>query len=68
VALRLRSASDLATLLLIGLFQLATAPVAAHMISRAAYRSNRFRPELLTDDDLATETAGRGASPGAVGP
>ncbi|MDG4829714.1 monovalent cation/H(+) antiporter subunit G [Solwaraspora sp. WMMD1047] len=59
VALRLRSESDLATLLLVGLFQLATAPVAAHMVGRTAYRSGRFRRDLLATDELATATEER---------
>lgn len=66
VALRLRSGPDMATLFLVGLFQLATAPVAAHMVSRAAYRGGRFRPDLLVTDDLAEEVAARGESPGNV--
>nr|MDT0657067.1 monovalent cation/H(+) antiporter subunit G [Micromonospora sp. DSM 115978] len=66
VALRLRSEPDLATLLLVGLFQLATAPVAAHMVGRTAYRAGRFRPELLTTDELAEESASRGEPPGSL--
>ncbi len=58
VALRLRSGADLTTLLLVGIFQLATAPVAAHLVGRAAYRSGRFRPELLVVDELADSTGG----------
>lgn len=54
VALRLRSQPDLATVALVALFQLATAPVAAHLVGRASYRSRRFRPELLVTDELAT--------------
>lgn len=38
VALRLRSLSDVATLTLVVAFQLATAPVAAHLLGRAAVR------------------------------
>jgi multicomponent Na+:H+ antiporter subunit G len=37
---------------LIGVFQLATAPLAAQMITRAAYRTGRFRRDLLEVDDL----------------
>jgi multicomponent Na+:H+ antiporter subunit G len=36
VALRLRTADDITTLILVGLFQTWTVPVAAHMIARAA--------------------------------
>jgi multicomponent Na+:H+ antiporter subunit G len=38
VALRLRTADDITTLILVGLFQTWTVPVAAHMIARAARR------------------------------
>lgn len=52
-ALRLRTGSDIATLVLVGVFQLATAPVAAHMVGRAGYRDGQARSELLVVDDLA---------------
>jgi multicomponent Na+:H+ antiporter subunit G len=51
-ALRLRTGADITTLLLVGAFQLATAPVAAHMIGRAAYR-NQARTDRLLVDELA---------------
>jgi len=38
VALRLRTADDITTLILVGLFQTWTVPVAAHMVARAARR------------------------------
>ncbi|MEV5447103.1 monovalent cation/H(+) antiporter subunit G [Streptomyces sp. NPDC052644] len=53
LALRLRSAADLGMILLVGVFQLATAPVAAQMIGRAAYRSGRVDRSLLDVDELA---------------
>jgi multicomponent Na+:H+ antiporter subunit G len=49
--LRLRSAVDLGTLILVGLFQLLTVPVAAHMVARAAYRSGRVDREHLVVDE-----------------
>ncbi|MGW7515667.1 monovalent cation/H(+) antiporter subunit G [Streptomyces sp. NPDC054796] len=49
----LRSAIDLGTLVLVGLFQLLTSPVAAHMVGRAAYRTNRLDREHLVADELA---------------
>lgn len=59
IALRLRSRADLGMILLVGVFQLATAPVAAQMIGRAAYRSGRLDRGLLDADELAgTESAG----------
>ncbi|GAA2077866.1 monovalent cation/H(+) antiporter subunit G [Streptomyces albiaxialis] len=48
----LRSVIDLGTLLLVGLFQLLTTPVAAHMVGRAAYRTGRVDKEHLVVDDL----------------
>ncbi|MGO2660018.1 monovalent cation/H(+) antiporter subunit G [Mycetocola reblochoni] len=50
-------------------FQALTAPVSAHLVSRAAYRSGRFRPESLIRDDLAVrmasgDEASAGAAPG----
>ncbi|GGM26526.1 MULTISPECIES: monovalent cation/H(+) antiporter subunit G [Micromonospora] len=53
LALRLRTPEDLGMIALVGLFQLATAPVSAQMIGRAAYRSRRHDPALLESDDLA---------------
>lgn len=34
------------------LFMILTAPVSAHMVGRAGYRTKHLRPELLTIDDL----------------
>lgn len=53
VALRLRTPADLGIIALVAVFQLATAPVAAQMIARAAYRSGRVDPDLLDADELA---------------
>ncbi|TDC43300.1 monovalent cation/H(+) antiporter subunit G [Micromonospora sp. KC213] len=53
LALRLRTPADLGMILLVGLFQLATAPVAAQMIGRAAYRSGRVDRKSLRTDELA---------------
>nr|WTB34251.1 monovalent cation/H(+) antiporter subunit G [Streptomyces sp. NBC_00830] len=51
VALRLRSGMDLATLALIGFFQLMTGPVAAHLVARSAYRTGQIdHGELLFDE------------------
>jgi multicomponent Na+:H+ antiporter subunit G len=52
VGLRLRTVSDIGMIALVGVFQLATAPVAAQMIGRAAYRSGRLDRQLLEADDL----------------
>ncbi|GAB3369798.1 monovalent cation/H(+) antiporter subunit G [Micromonospora halotolerans] len=53
LALRLRTLSDLGMIALVAVFQLATAPVAAQMIGRAAYRSGRIDRELLDVDELS---------------
>ncbi|GAA2714392.1 monovalent cation/H(+) antiporter subunit G [Micromonospora olivasterospora] len=53
LALRLRTSADLGMILLVAVFQLATAPVAAQMVGRAAYRSGRVNRDLLDADDLA---------------
>ncbi|WP_089158179.1 monovalent cation/H(+) antiporter subunit G [Micromonospora sp. NBS 11-29] len=52
-ALRLRTGVDVTTLVLVGMFQLATAPVAAHMVGRAAYPHHDIRRDLLLTDELA---------------
>ncbi|WDZ86531.1 monovalent cation/H(+) antiporter subunit G [Micromonospora cathayae] len=52
-ALRLRTQVDITTLVLVGAFQLASAPVAAHMVGRAAYPHDEIRFDLLVTDELA---------------
>jgi multicomponent Na+:H+ antiporter subunit G len=52
-ALRLHNTIDVTTLVLVGLFQLATAPVSAHMVGRAVHRAGRVRRDLLVVDELA---------------
>ena len=53
-ALRARALSDLGLLILVVLFQFLTAPVAAHLIGRAAYDSGG----LLDEDTVLDELAG----------
>lgn len=53
VGLRLRTGIDVTTLVLVAIFQLMTAPVAAHMVARAAYRTRRVRRDLLIVDELS---------------
>ncbi|MGX7670822.1 monovalent cation/H(+) antiporter subunit G [Plantactinospora sp. DSM 117369] len=61
LAVSLRNGADLATLALIGGFQLTTAPLAAQMIGRAAYRTGRVHRESLDVDELADrDDAGSG--------
>ncbi|MEV4842440.1 monovalent cation/H(+) antiporter subunit G [Micromonospora matsumotoense] len=62
LALRLRTAADLGMIVLVGVFQLATAPVAAQMIGRAAYRSGRVDRSLLDVDELAEHQPEDGGS------
>lgn len=52
VGLRLRTGLDVTTLVLVAVFQMTTAPVAAHMVGRAAYRSRRVRRDRLVVDEL----------------
>jgi multicomponent Na+:H+ antiporter subunit G len=51
-ALRMPAAGDAVKLLLVAAFQFLTAPVAAHMIGRAAYRSGAGAVDDLVVDDL----------------
>jgi len=52
VGLRLRSGMDLATLALIGFFQMLTGPVASHLVARSAYRTGQVDHEELLFDEL----------------
>ncbi|WP_018330810.1 monovalent cation/H(+) antiporter subunit G [Actinomycetospora chiangmaiensis] len=52
-ALSLRTSVDTWMLVLVGVFQLITAPVTAHLVGRLAYRSGGVREDLLYRDDLA---------------
>lgn len=53
IAIDARSWATLLALTPVVLFQMLTAPVAAHMVGRAGYRTGNFRPELLATDELA---------------
>jgi multicomponent Na+:H+ antiporter subunit G len=53
-ALRLRDTPAVWMLLLTGIFQLVTAPVAAHLIGRLAYRLGHVRRDRIHVDDLAS--------------
>lgn len=64
VALRLRSGMDLATLGLIGFFQLMTGPVAAHLVARSAYRTGQIERGELLFDDLDAQLTEPGPEPG----
>ena len=51
-AIRLQGWSATWMLLLVAAFQLLTAPVSAHMVSRVAYRRRHVRRDLLLVDEL----------------
>jgi multicomponent Na+:H+ antiporter subunit G len=53
LALRLRDPGALGVLVLIGVFQLVTTPVASHMVGRASFRAGQVRRDLLVVDDLS---------------
>ncbi|HPU13265.1 MAG TPA: monovalent cation/H(+) antiporter subunit G [Aeromicrobium sp.] len=51
LAVRLDSISDLTLIFVVALFQLLTAPVSAHMVGRAAFRTGQVDHECLTVDE-----------------
>jgi multicomponent Na+:H+ antiporter subunit G len=56
IGLRVEDWHDLGLLLLVAVFQLMTAPVAAHMLGRAAYRADQIEgDERVVDERLASE-------------
>lgn len=55
LGLRLRTGSVVWMLVLVVLFQMLTSPVAAHMMSRAGYRTGKVRKELLVVDELTRD-------------
>ena len=57
LALRLRSGGAVWALALVAVFQMLTAPVAAHMVGRAGYRTRKIRDDLLVVDELTTDMA-----------
>lgn len=50
---QLRDPAAIGLLLLTVLFQLATSPIASHMLARATFRSGQVREDLLTADELS---------------
>ena len=71
-AIRLHGLAATWMLLLVAAFQLLTAPVSAHMISRVAYRRRHVRRDLLLVDEFAgaghQDTRYRGDEPGDAPP
>ncbi len=62
LALSVRSWTVLLLLIPVVVFQLLTAPISAHMVGRAGYRSGDYEPETLTIDELAPDVAAAGRS------
>ncbi|GAA2172898.1 monovalent cation/H(+) antiporter subunit G [Arthrobacter parietis] len=52
IAVQQRSWSVVPVLIVCWIFQLLTAPVSAHMVGRAGYRTKHLRKDLLSMDDL----------------
>src|SRR3954452_14888132 len=52
LALRLRSGGAVWALVLVAVFQMLTAPVAAHMVGRAGYRTGKVGHDLRVGDEL----------------
>jgi multicomponent Na+:H+ antiporter subunit G len=57
LALRVREGSVVGMLLLVAAVQLITAPVAAHMVARAGYRTGKVDSERLVVDELTRDLA-----------
>lgn len=55
LGLRLRNGPIIWMLVLVALFQLLTAPVSAHMVARAGYRTGKVRHDLLVVDELTRD-------------
>ncbi|MDF5756025.1 monovalent cation/H(+) antiporter subunit G [Spongiactinospora sp. TRM90649] len=60
IGLSTRTPSDIGILVLVAIFQLMTAPVAAHIVGRAGYRSGRIREDLLVVDELSRDLSNPG--------
>lgn len=63
LGIRLRSWSVAGILLLVILFQMLSAPVGAHMVARAGYRTGKIRSELMVFDELTADTEAADAGP-----
>jgi multicomponent Na+:H+ antiporter subunit G len=62
---QLRDPAAIGLLLLVLLFQLATSPVATHMLARGTFRSGQVREDLLTADELGPVLHDDGGDRGA---
>ena len=65
IALDSRNWSTILALAPVLVLQMLTAPISAHMVGRAAYRTGDYRADLLVEDDLAAavEEASREEGP-----
>lgn len=70
LALSVRNWAVLLLLTPVVVLQMLTAPISAHMVGRAGYRTGDFDPSTLVTDELAADVAGAGRSdlPGAAEP
>nr|WP_284252755.1 monovalent cation/H(+) antiporter subunit G [Litorihabitans aurantiacus] len=57
LALEIRTGVVIWTLVLVVALQLITAPVSAHMVGRAGYRTDQVRDDLLVVDELTQDLA-----------
>ena len=57
LGLRIRSAAAVWMLVLVAVFQLLTAPVAAHLVARAGFRTGKVPTETLVVDELTADSA-----------
>ncbi|WP_212754593.1 monovalent cation/H(+) antiporter subunit G [Nakamurella aerolata] len=60
LGLYLREPAAIGMLVLIAVLQVLTAPVAAHIVSRTAYRTRQQRSDLVVVDELARDLAKAG--------
>ncbi|GLZ44756.1 hypothetical protein Acsp06_09410 [Actinomycetospora sp. NBRC 106375] len=69
-ALHLRTSVDVWMLVLVGAFQLVTAPVTAHVVGRLAHRGDGVRRDLLYVDELddSPDVADPGPDTARTGP
>lgn len=63
LALSLGSSEVTWKLLIVVLFQFMTAPVSAHMVGRAGYRTGKVRRDLLVVDELTDDLRQAGERP-----
>ncbi|MBC7590274.1 MAG: monovalent cation/H(+) antiporter subunit G, partial [Salinibacterium sp.] len=70
IALSSRNWSTVLVLAPILIFQMLTAPISAHMVGRAGYRTGNFRSDIMHVDELeeAVERATQGSVDAAAGP